>query len=407
MDHCAFRKLRSHPGFAWPYFPIEAAMKNFWNRPPLKWLPLKTIDRYLIRQYLISWSIVSFAILSLFCVIDGVSRLDRFLRHDQPLPLVMFQYFSAMVPIYFTQYLGPILTLFAAMFTATQINKGHELIPLRASGLPLPRILASFFLMALVMATMMIVVQEAVIPSLKDRIRLADSYGRSKNNIKPDMVSDSLSNLIQVGSYLPHEKRGQKVRITSTHPDSSTPKSIIVARELIWKVPPAGEPYWLLREGKKEQFDQEGLKIPVPQPDGTVSLSLSFDELKLETDMRPVDLESSDREIEYLSFTELRDQYKRRPHLAHLEVKIHRRFAFPLANFILLLLGLPFIMRTESQSIVLGLSISLALGTGYLIFTEICSHLGNKGGLNPLLSAWLPVLFFGALGLTLFDGIED
>lgn len=99
-------------------------MKNFWNRPPLKWLPLKTIDRYLIRQYLISWSIVSFAILSLFCVIDGVSRLDRFLRHDQPLPLVMFQYFSAMVPIYFTQYLGPILTLFAAMFTATQINKG-------------------------------------------------------------------------------------------------------------------------------------------------------------------------------------------------------------------------------------------------------------------------------------------
>ena len=178
-------------------------------------------------------------------------------------------------------------------------------------------------------------------------------------------------------------------------------------RELIWETPAAGQPYWLLREGKKEQFSENGLKVPFPQPDGTVKLSLEFDELKLETDMRPVDLESSDNEIEYLSFTELRDQYNRRPHLTHLEVKLHRRFAFPLANFILLLLGLPFVMRSESQSIILGLSMALALGTGYLIFTEICAHLGNVGGLNPMLSAWLPVLFFGALGLTLFDGIED
>ncbi len=380
---------------------------NVWNRPPLKWLPLKTIDRYLIRQYLVSWCICSFAILSLFCVIDGVSRLDRFLRHDQPLPVVILRYFSGMIPIYFTQYLGPILTLFAAMFTATQINKGRELIPLRAAGIPLPRILASFFLMALLMSGLMIVIQETVVPSLKDEIRLADSYGRSRNNIQPEMVSDSLNNLIKVTSYLPHEKRGQKVRIMSLHVGSGKLETLISARELIWESPESGQPYWLLREGKKEQYHENGQKVPFPQPDGTVRLSLSFDELKLETDMRPVDLESSDNEIEYLSFTELRDQYKRRPHLSHLEVKLHRRFAFPLANFILLLLGIPFVMRSESQSIILGLSLALALGTTYLIFTEICAHLGNIGGLNPMLSAWLPVLFFGALGLTLFDGIED
>lgn len=380
---------------------------KIWTSPPLKWLPLKTFDRYLIRQFLISWFICSFAILSLFCVIDGVSRLDRFLRHDQPLPIVIFRYFSGMIPIYFTQYLGPILTLFAAMFTATQINKGRELVPLRAAGIPLPRILASFFLMALLMSSMMILIQETVVPTLKDEIRLADSYGRSRNSIQPQMVSDSLNNLINVNSYLPHEKRGQKVEVSSRHAVSGKLKTLTRARELIWQTPAAGQPYWLMREGKKEQFDENGLKVPFPQPDGTVKLSLEFDELKLETDMRPVDLESSDNEIEYLSFTELRDQYSRRPHLTHLEVKLHRRFAFPLANFILLLLGLPFVMRSESQSIILGLSMALALGTGYLIFTEICAHLGNVGGLNPMLSAWLPVLFFGALGLTLFDGIED
>ena len=156
-----------------------------------------------------------------------------------------------------------------------------------------------------------------------------------------------------------------------------------------------------------EQFDESGMKIPIPAADGTIRLVQEFSEMKLTTDMRPVDLESSDREIEYLSFSELRDQYKRRPHLKHLEVKLHRRFAFPLANFILLMLGLPWILRSESRSIILGISIALALGTIYLIVTETCANLGTRGALNPMLAAWLPVLFFGALGLTLFDGIED
>ena len=370
-------------------------------------LPLRTFDRYLIKHFMISWGICAFAVFGLFSVIDGVSRLDRFLRQDDPLPLVALKYFMGMIPIYFTQYLGPILTLLAAMFTTTQMNKGSELVPLRAAGLPLSRILASFFLIALVMALSMILVQELVVPAFKDEIRLADSYGRTVASIQPDMVADSRNNLIQIADYLPHEKRGQNVEITTKHSGLSTSSKITRAREILWKDPPGGEPYWLLREGEVEQFDERGMKIPIPASDGSIQLAQEFSEMKLTTDMRPVDLESSDREIEYLSFRELRDQYKRRPHLKHLEVKLHRRFAFPLANFILLMLGLPFILRSENRSVVLGISIALALGTLYLVVTETCAGLGTRGALNPMLAAWLPVLFFGALGLTLFDGIED
>lgn len=373
----------------------------------LERLPIRTIDRYMMRQFMISWGICAFAVFGLFSVIDGVSRLDRFLRQDAPLPLVALKYFAGMVPIYFTQYLGPILTLLAAMFTTTNLNKGCELVPLRAAGLPLSRILASMFLIAFFMASLMIAVQEFVVPNLKDQIRLADSYGRALDSIQPDIVNDSRNNLIDVASYLPHEKRGQRVEISTKHAGHASSKSIIRAREILWKDPEVGEPYWLLRDGRVEQFDLQGMKIPVPGPDGSLQLVQKFSQMKLETDMRPVDLESSDREIEYLSFRELRNQYKRRPHLKHLEVKLHRRFAFPLSNFILLMLGLPFVLRKESRSILLGISIAMALGTVYLIATEVCTNLGTKGALNPMLAAWLPVLFFGALGITLFDGIEE
>ena len=166
-----------------------------------------------------------------------------------------------MIPIYFTQYLGPILTLLAAMFTATQLNKGSELIPLRAAGLPISRILASFFMIALVMALSMILVQELVVPSFKDQIRLADSYGRALASIQPDMVADSRNNLIRVTNYLPHEKRGQDVEITTKHSGLSITSKITRAREILWKNPQGGEPYWLLRDGEVEQFDEMGMKI--------------------------------------------------------------------------------------------------------------------------------------------------
>ena len=129
--------------------------------------------------------------------------------------------------------------------------------------------------------------------------------------------------------------------------------------------------------------------------------------MRLTTDMRPIDLESSDREIPYLSFGELRDQYKRRSHLKHLEVKLHQRFAFPMANLILLLLGIPFLLRTENRSIVVGIVLAIAVSTLYLMTTYICADLGTKGQLPPMLAGWLPILFFGALGLTLFDGLES
>ena len=373
----------------------------------IDFLPIRTIDRYIMKNYMISWGICAFTVFGLFSVIDGVSRLDRFLRQDEPLPLVALKYFAGMVPVYFTQYLGPILTLLAAMFTTTSLNKGSELIPLRAAGMPLSRILASFFLIAFFMATLMISVQEFIVPNLKDQIRLADSYGRSVDSIQPDVVSDSRNNLIHLHSYLPHEKRGQEVEISTKHAGKSSTSRFIRAREVLWISLEEGNPFWLLRDGVIEQFDLEGRKLSFPGPDGSLKYEQKFAEMKLETDMRPVDLESSDREIEYLSFRELRDQYKRRPHLKHLEVKLHRRFAFPLSNFILLMLGLPYVLRTESRSVILGISIAMALGTIYLIVTEVCANLGTKGAMDPMLAAWLPVLFFGALGITLFDSIEE
>ncbi|MGA1201493.1 MAG: LptF/LptG family permease [Planctomycetota bacterium] len=373
-------------------------------------LPLRTADRYLLRQGAIAWSICALAILGLFVMIDGLSRLERFLNQEESIFVVLVRYFTATIPVYFVNYFGPILTLLATMFAITQLNKGNELIPLRLAGLSTARILAPFFLIAAISTVGMILLQEGVIPNLKDLIRTATAYGSTKDTIRPDDLTDNRNQLVSVDEYLPSEQRGVYVTIESYHREernSNKIKSRIKAHEIHWKVPDdGGEPYWLLLDGYIQRWDENSRRIPTLGASKEERYSEHFDRYKLKTDIQPVDLESTDAEIQFLSFRELLDQSKRRD-LRHLEVKLHMRFAFPLSNFILVLLGVPFVLRGENRSIVIGIALAIGISAVYLIATMYSAELGNREVLPPFFAAWLPVLFFGALGLTMFDSVDS
>ena len=371
-------------------------------------LPLRRVDRYLMRHFIVAWAICAVAIIGLFMIIEGLSRIDRFMKQDASLFTVLVRYFTAVIPIYICNYFGPVLTLLGAMFAVTQLNKGNELVPLRLAGLSTPRIMAPFFLLAALSAGGMVFLQEAVIPNLKDLIRTATAYGKTKETIRPDRMADGFNNLIRVAEYLPAKKRGVTVDVQIRHATNRLPKSLIQAYEIKWVEPEGGgEPYWLLLNGSIQRWDEDLQRVRNPDATGEEVFLDRFDELVLQTDLKPVDFESSDAEIHYLSFGELRDQYKRRSELKHLEVKLHMRFAFPLSNFILLLLGLPFVLKGENRSVLIGIAMAIGIAAAYLFATMICAELGNRGYFTPILAAWLPTLFFGALGLTMFDSIDS
>jgi lipopolysaccharide export LptBFGC system permease protein LptF len=50
------------------------------------------------------------------------------------------------------------------------------------------------------------------------------------------------------------------------------------------------------------------------------------------------------------------------------------------------------------------LAISFVICALYYLVSSICMNIANQSeGLSPILAAWLPVMLFGALGMTLFD----
>ena len=68
----------------------------------------------------------------------------------------------------------------------------------------------------------------------------------------------------------------------------------------------------------------------------------------------------------------------------------YTKFSYPVANLILVLLGVPLaaVRRRGGQAVQIGLGLAIAFS--YLTLQKLTEPFGYSGELSPLLTAWLP-----------------
>ena len=85
----------------------------------------------------------------------------------------------------------------------------------------------------------------------------------------------------------------------------------------------------------------------------------------------------------------------------------HYHLTFPLANLLLLLVGIPLMFNYERGRSTDRIALGGLLCVFYYSADFVFRTLGVKGQLSPLLSAWIPVLVFGSLGIMLYDSLRS
>jgi lipopolysaccharide export LptBFGC system permease protein LptF len=322
-----------------------------------------------------------------------------------------------MIPVAYTYYLGPLLTLSAAMFALTMLNKNNEIMPLKAAGVSLYRIATPIFCLAAFFSVLTFMSQELLIPGMRDWLREVYTYSHSSRSIREQNIPDGKGNSIQFGLYWPAQKRAEHVNITYSE---YSPKLGRVVERRSWAGPsmywePArdgdGEDrgYWVLRsEGdvyvEECFFDEKGNQV---KPEGQEAAYVKHLRWVVDTDLTPEDFESAGENIQYLSLADLNRRLSRRQASANqLLVKIHQHWAFPLTHIVLLLLGLPFVLNQNNRSVFLGVLVAVAICLAFFVVNAMCMELGTKGVVQPVVAAWLPVLFFSGLGVVLFDNLR-
>jgi lipopolysaccharide export LptBFGC system permease protein LptF len=382
-------------------------------------------DRYVLRHYIYAYIVCAVSFLGLYMAVELLSRLSKFLAsHGIPFWQVIIEYYSVMFPVVYTYYLGPALTLAAAMFSLTMLNKNNEIMPLKAAGVSLYRIVAPIFILGFFFAVLTFLSQEIFMPLLRDRIREVYGYSHSGTSLESLVVVDSKGYEFTVGRYWPMLKRGENIIVTKRAYSPSAGKMVnkerFTAPYMQWEIKRdfgdenndggnAAKGQWVLRPGDGEQvyedtLDEEGNRTV---REGETDSFVEYGRKIIETDLTPEDFEIGSENSTYLSARELKRRWKRSQSSNNLLlVKIHQHFTFPLTHVVLLLIGLPFVLNQNNRSVALGVIVSLAICAAYYLVNAMCSTLGARGVLQPVVAAWLPVLFFTGLGVVLFDNLR-
>lgn len=154
---------------------------------------------------------------------------------------------------------------------------------------------------------------------------------------------------------------------------------------------------WVLRS--VETVDDTG-QNPDARP-----LAVAFRPTGLTPDQ--IELVLSKKAVDYLSSARVHELAKFSPDVNRpLLYKImHIRFTQPLMNFIMLLIGIPFLLTREPGRLVVNMFYCTIISGIIFIATFVMFQMGGNQ-INPLLAAWLPVLIFGPFAAVMLDTIK-
>jgi lipopolysaccharide export LptBFGC system permease protein LptF len=362
------------------------------------------LDRYVGWTFLSSYVTALSVVMGLFVIMDMASNLDDYLEPwadgSTASSAIIAAYYLFNVPVLFLQ-AAPFITLIAGLFTLTRLLGNNEVGAVLAAGVSGRRLLLPIFVGGFLAALGMVALREIATTTI---LPVRDSLHYVLEEKTTDRVYRTLRMRDLTGSHL---------RFSEYRPgeEGESPEGIGFAA--------------YLREGDRWIASVEASRATPTRRDGRWGLVLEAGERMEVSDRKhvtPIDWLGHDQfdftpemALTYrraqtnpleLSFLEAVELGRRDPDSVVYQTLMQYHLTFPLANLVLLLVGLPLVMRHERGRGVEGLSKGLLLCLFFFAADFVCRNFGVQGALDPLLASWLPILLFGSLGVVLFDALR-
>ena len=150
---------------------------------------MKIIDRYMLRQFIHVFVICFLSLTGLYLVLDAFSNLDNFLRYAEQkgsLLSVMGEFYFYRA-IGFFERLSGVISMIAAMFTVTWIQRHNEMTALMAAGVSRVRVVRPVIIACVVLALLTAAGREVVIPRLRQQLSrdAHDLMGDQAQQLRP------------------------------------------------------------------------------------------------------------------------------------------------------------------------------------------------------------------------------
>ncbi len=362
------------------------------------------VRRYVAAEYTrwFLFCIVGFG--SIIVVVDLFDKSGKFITKHASLGAVM-RYTLYALPE-FVSLLIPAAALLAIMIALSGMAKRNEITAILAGGIGRRSIVAPMALIALLACAAEFTLSEYVVPEANaQRNYVLDVEISGKPHAQ---FSDRRNHWFFVdGGFL-------RVGVIDRRPHAEDPAlpPEVTLHDVTWlkagdethppvRVEASAAHFdatlnrWVLSEGRTAVVDSSGLLKIVPAVGNELAISLA-----------PTDLSDKVAKTEEWGVRDLQKIIRDRKRLGQNVIKetvdLHQRFAFPLAGFVMALLGAPFAFREHRRGgAAAGLFFGIVIGFSYFLVMATALSFGKSGSIPPVFAAWLPVVMFGGTGIYL------
>ena len=374
---------------------------------------MRIIDRYLLGQFVQTFLICYVSLMGLYVVFEVFSNMEEFLRCGKQQGSVLglvASFYSYRSFLFFDQTSG-LLSLVAAMFTVTWIQRHNEMTALMSAGISRLRVAAPVIGAAVAMTFLASVNRELLIPRIRDELvrRPQDLIGDVGQEMQPQY--DNQTDVFLQGNMT----FGDQQRISK--PSFVLPETLdrygkqLVAQEAFYRPPDGDRPGgYLLNEVQKPvgldrrpslALDGEPVLItPLDAPGWLepnqcfLTSGLTFDQL------------TGGRAWRKYSSTPTLIQGLKNPSLdlrADVRVSVHSRLVQPFLDVTLLLLGLPLVLRRENRNVFIAIGLCSVVVAVFSLTVVASQHMGRVYVISPALAAWLPLMIFVPMAVAMAD----
>jgi lipopolysaccharide export system permease protein len=367
---------------------------------PIVDLRITILDRYVISHFVRTFIVCFLSLVGLYVIIDAFSNFDDFLAEGQKegLMVVLAAYYGPRMLSFFDA-TSPLLTLCAACFTITGMQRANEFTAILAAGVSKTRVVRWLIVAALGIFGLSIANREYLLPKHRDALtRPAQNWGGVKARKLSPIYDLSTGVLINGGGVVVAHKQIRDPMFQLPAACQSVGRFIV-----------AEEAYYIPRNGPRPGgFIFYKVKTPANLSKvssagiGDQGVFFSPKDTKW---LRPENCFVATR----VTFDDVAGgaawrQYSSTASLltdlwnpaidfgSGIRVLIHSRLTRPLLDVCLLFLGLPIVLeRRQRHFLVIG-GICLLIVGSYSLLVIACQSLGTSMTVPAPVAAWLPIL---------------
>jgi lipopolysaccharide export system permease protein len=360
----------------------------------LKFPGLKVLDRYIIRKFLGTYLFAIGLIIIIVIIFDYAEKVDDFIATKPTWGQVIFDFYLNFIPFFINQFSG-LFTFIAVIFFTSKMAYNTEIIAMLSGGMSFRRLMWPYFVSAMAITILALSLNMWVIPRANEkRVAFEMQYFKRNTIIKYDT---DIYRQIEPGTFV----------YLRSFVGQDTPKANFFTiekydRNTLTEVLEAANVTYVEETGR-----WQAPKYTIRRIHGEDEEFLQFERLDTMVNLNTAELGKVDQLIKTMPIAKLNkfiDQQKIKGSdmVSVFEVERQSRFSYPIATFILTLIGVSLSSRKVRGGTGLHMGLGIGLCFGYILLGRFAEEFAKGGVLLPTLSVWLPNIIFLMIAVWLY-----